>query len=59
MFMREDENFRIETIKLNGHKVKVSVPIKTITLEEATRIQRRILGKYAKRSSSTRHKSAR
>ncbi len=46
--MKTDKDFEIKTIKLNGHKVKVSVPIKTITLEEATRIQRRILRKYAK-----------
>lgn len=49
--MREDKNFEIKTIRLNGHNVKVSVPKKTITLEEATTIQRKILSKYAKKSS--------
>ncbi len=49
--MREDKDFEIKTIKLNGHNVKVSVPKKTITLEEATRIQRKVLSKYAKRFS--------
>ena len=49
--MRRDKDFEIKTIRLNGHNVKVSVPKKTITLEEATRIQRKILKKYAKKSS--------
>ena len=47
--MREDKNFEIKTIRLNGHNVKVRVPKKTITLEEATKIQRKILGKYTKK----------
>ncbi len=50
--MRDDKNFEIKTIKLGGHNVKVSVPKKTITLEEATRIQRKILSKYAKKYPS-------
>ena len=49
--MRRDKDFEIKTIRLNGHNVKVSVPRKTITLEEATRIQRKILKKYSKKSS--------
>ncbi len=55
--MRRDKDFEIKTIKLNRHNVKVSVPKRTITLEEATRIQRKILRKYAKKSSSAHRKS--
>ncbi|MBI2084655.1 MAG: hypothetical protein HYT70_03545 [Candidatus Aenigmarchaeota archaeon] len=49
--MRHDKDFEIKTIRLNGHNVKVRAPKKTITLEEATAIQRKILSKYAKKSS--------
>ena len=55
--MREDKNFEIKTIRLNGHNVKVRVPIKTITLEEALSRERKILSKYAKKYSSTHRKS--
>ena len=49
--MRGDKDFEIKTIRLNGHKVKVSIPKKTITLEEALERERKILSKYAKKSS--------
>lgn len=49
--MKDDKNFEIKTIRLNGHNVKVSVPKKTITLDEALKRERKILSKYAKRSS--------
>ena len=50
LFMRKDKDFRIETIRLNRHNVKVRVPKRSITLEEASRIQKKILSKYAKKS---------
>lgn len=49
--MRED-NFEIKTIKLNNHNVKVRIPKRTITLEEALERERQILSKYAKKYSS-------
>ncbi len=48
--MREG-NFEIKTIRLNNHNVKVRIPKKTITLEEALEREKTILGKYAKKSS--------
>lgn len=54
--MRKDKNFEIKTIRLNGHNVKVRVPMKTITLEEALKRESRILGKYAKKYPSTHRK---
>ena len=55
--MRHDKDFEIKTIRLNGHNVKVSVPKKNITLEEAFEIERKILSKYAKKISSTHRRS--
>lgn len=49
--MREDKNFEIKTIRLNNHNVKVRVPKRTITLEDALKRERKILSKYAKKSS--------
>ncbi len=54
--MRHERDFEIKTIRLNGHNVKVSVPKKTITLEEALERERKILSKYAKKYSSARRK---
>lgn len=51
-----DKDFEIKTIKLNGHKVKVSVPKNPMTLDEAARIQSKILSKYSKKFSPARHK---
>jgi len=39
----KNKDFVIKTITLNGHKVKVRSPTKTISLEEAAKIHRKIL----------------
>ncbi|MBI2583778.1 MAG: hypothetical protein HYW25_03870 [Candidatus Aenigmarchaeota archaeon] len=49
--MREDKDFKVATIRLNRHDVKVRIPRRSISLGEAARIQRKILSKYAKKSS--------
>ena len=56
--MREDKDFKIAMIRLNQHDVKVRIPRRSISLEEASRIQRKILGKYTKKSSSGLRKSS-
>jgi hypothetical protein len=54
--MRHDKNFEIKTIRLNGHNVKVRVPIKAISLEEALEREKRILSKYSMRYFSIHRK---
>ena len=49
--MRHDKDFEIKTIRLNNHNVKVRVPKKAITLEEALKREREIFRKYTKKSS--------
>jgi hypothetical protein len=41
--MRANKDFVVRFVRLNGHKVKVLIPTKTISLEEGLRIHKKLL----------------
>ncbi len=43
MYCMRREDFEIETVKMNGNKLKAIVPKREISLEEAVRESRKIL----------------
>jgi len=46
--LERSPNFELKTIKLNGNRVKVLVPKKSVSLENSIKLQRKILKKYIK-----------